>query len=218
MTDTDWPKRGSHPLHCPHCNVIAYHNFEKVLTYFSGSHIGTRQSALKFENQDVFLSTCIHCKKPAIWVLGKLVFPSTAVHPVANEDMPDNVKEVFNEAGAIVSHSPRAACALLRLALEMLLKHLGGSGNINRAIENLDKKGLDPGTREAMHVLRVIGNQAIHAGTIRVDEDSDTEVLFELLNDIVLELITLPRKRAELFNSLPESDRKYIEKKESETN
>jgi len=129
--------------------------------------------------------------------------------------MPDYVKDVYDEAGAIAALSPRSACTLLRLALQMLLKQLGNSGDINRAIDHLERKGLNPDTKKAMHIVRVIGNHASHAGEISFDSGTDTDELFKLMNTIVLELITLPRERAELFNSLPEKDRKFIERKES---
>ena len=203
---------------CPHCNAFAYQEFEGIWTNFFSTRIAPGARALEFQDGRVMFSMCAHCKRPAIWVSDKMVFPSTPEYPVAHEDMPDNIKVIYDEAGSIVALSPRAACALLRLALQMLLKQLGESGDINRAIDNLEKKGLDPGTKEAMHILRVTGNHAIHPGKISFDGDTDTGELFKLLNAIVMELITLPRTRAELFDSLPESDRKFIEKKESRTN
>lgn len=204
----------SQAFHCPHCNAYAHHKFENVTTRLTVHPGRAVRKILTFENDEVLLSICTYCERHAIWVSDNMVFPRTAEYPIANQDMPDSVKEVYDEAGAIMALSPRAACALLRLALQMLLEQLGESGNINRAIDSLVSKGLDPGTKQAMHILRVIGNHAIHPGKISFDGDTDTGELFRLLNAIVLERITLPKTRAELFDNLPEKDRKYIEERE----
>ena len=218
MPNTTELLSGNQAFDCPHCNAYARQEFEVVLTVLAVNRNRPARIPLRFENEEVLLSICTHCERPAIWVLGTMVFPSKAEYPVAHEDMPDDVKEVYDEAGAIAALSPRSACALLRLALQMLLKRLGNSGDINRAIDNLEENGLNADTKRAMHILRVIGNHAVHAGEINFDSDTDTDELFNLLNAIVLELITLPRKRQELFDSLPERDKKFIEKKEGKTN
>ena len=170
---------------------------------------------LRVDGVDLLYSICAHCEKPALWLSNKMVFPNTGAYPLANSDMPDTVREVYDEAGAIAHLSPRAACALLRLALQMLLVQLGESGDINRAIETLTKNGLAPEIKEAMHILRVIGNHAIHPGEISFDSDTDTDGLFNLLNAIVHDRITIPRERAEMYNALPKSDREYIAKRDS---
>lgn len=48
----------------------------------------------------------------------------------ANADMPEAVKALYNEAAIIYNKSPRAACALLRLAVERLCNELGETGSI----------------------------------------------------------------------------------------
>lgn len=73
----------------------------------------------------------------------KLIYPKSSIAPLPNEDMPDDVKVDYLETRNIVNDSPRGACALLRVALQKLMYHLGESGNnLNEDIGNLVKKGI----------------------------------------------------------------------------
>ena len=56
------------------------------------------------------------------------------------DDMPNSVKGLYNEASLIYNKSPRAACALLRFAVERLCNELGETGKIDTMIGNLVKK------------------------------------------------------------------------------
>lgn len=42
--------------------------------------------------------------------------------PPPSDDVPVNIKKIYNEAGPILNDSQRAYGALIRLALELLLK------------------------------------------------------------------------------------------------
>ncbi len=145
-----------------------------------------------------------------------MIYPTGSIAPLPSEDMPEDVKADFNEARDIVQASPRAAAALLRLALQKLTIHLGGKGkNLNEDIKNLVKKGLPPKVERALDVVRVIGNNAVHPGKIDLRDDLDTAILlFELLNMIVDTMITQPRRVDEIYNKLPEGVRKAIEKRD----
>ena len=103
--------------------------------------------------------------------------------------------------------SKKSAAALLRLALQVLVDDLEpGSGTINDKIGALVQKGLDPGVQQAMDVLRVVGNNAVHPGQIDLDaDDALLLALFGLLNLIVDQVITRPKMLAGLFGSLPQT-------------
>ena len=64
------------------------------------------------------------------------------------------------EAASVLQKSPRAAAALLRLALQKLCKQLGGKGkSIQQDIDLLMwKTGCHSGVLEAMDAVRIIGN------------------------------------------------------------
>jgi hypothetical protein len=102
---------------------------------------------------------------------------------------------------------------LLRLAVQKLCKHLGGAGdNLNHDIAALVRKGLPARVQQALDVVRVIGNNAVHPGEIDLRDDRATaEGLFRLVNLIAEIMISQPKHVSDMFASLPEGARKAIE-------
>lgn len=146
-----------------------------------------------------------------------MIYPLIGGVEMANEDLSDTVKAIYNEARTIVNLSPRGAAALLRLALQTLCVDLGEKGkNINEDIASLVKKGLPLQLQQALDALRVIGNHAVHPGTIELNENPDTALaLFGLINVIADYLITQPNKIAMIYGGIPEKDRGNIVKRDS---
>lgn len=130
--------------------------------------------------------------------------------------MPKNVKEDYIEASNIASASPRAAVALLRLALQKLMKYLGEKGKkLDEDIASLVEKGLPIQIQKALDIVRVIGNNAVHPGEIDLKDDIETATaLFSLINKIIEVMITQPKEIDEMYEKLPESTRKAIEKRD----
>lgn len=172
-----------------------------------------RSDPYSYRLYNVDISRCDSCHEISIWLSGKMVHPISGPTGAANSDMPDSVKRLFNEAGAVYPTSPRAAAALLRLALQILLGELGETGdNIAVDINSLFDKGLPPNLTKVMHSLRIIGNESVHPGQISVDDDPEiAKAMFKLLNEIVEQLITRPREQEELWEMLPEGKRKTVE-------
>lgn len=70
--------------------------------------------------------------------------------------------------------------------------------------------------QKALDIVRVIGNEAVHPGQIDLRDDTETaSKLFNVINLIVDTMITQPRSIDELFQSLPESNRNEIEKRDA---
>ena len=92
----------------------------------------------------------------------------------------------YQEAATIVNKSPRGAAVLLRLCIQKLCEQLGeNSKDINTAIGNLVQKGLPSNIQKALDIVRVIGNSAVHAGQIDIQDDRDIAIsLFLLVNRI----------------------------------
>jgi hypothetical protein len=131
--------------------------------------------------------------------------------------MPENIKEIYLEARAVFEKSPRSAAALLRLALQILLKVIGGKGdNPNNDIGTLLKTGqISPDIQKACDVLRVVGNNAVHPGQIDVNDNQELAAgLFYLLNYIVREKIESQAEVSELFSKLPKAVIENIAKRD----
>lgn len=159
------------------------------------------------------LSQCAACHGEAIWIGENIVFPRTAPPvPAPNPDMPPDVRVEYMEAAEVLQISPRAAAALLRLALEKLCGHLlEKKSDINKMIGDLVKTGLSPTLQMALDYVRVIGNEAVHPGQIDLIDDQETAAqLFRLLNIIVESMISQPKHIAELYAGLPQGKRDGI--------
>ena len=129
--------------------------------------------------------------------------------------MPEDIKEIYNEAGSIANISPRAASALFRVAIEMLLNHIGKKGDINQNIKKLVAEGLHPKFQKILDILRVIGNNAVHPGEIQFDDKTPIALFYEWINIITDILITKPAEIERIYDSLPETSKQAIEKRDN---
>jgi Domain of unknown function (DUF4145) len=165
---------------------------------------------------NLHLSQCYSCGKWALWLHDKLLYPAPRLHVECNTDIPDEIRADFDEAREIFFLSPRGAAALLRLAVQKLCAVLGEPGkNINDDIASLVKKGLSVQVQQALDIVRVIGNDAVHPGQIDLNDDSATaESLFELLNIIIEETISEPKRLQAMYDKLPQSKRDAIAKRD----
>ena len=159
----------------------------------------------QYENKDFTLSKCNSCGAPTIWLNLTMIFPTESTAERPSPDLPEEVHHDFEEARSIANRSPRGAAALLRLSIQKLCRHLGEPGqNINADIASLVAKGLPLRVQQALDSVRVIGNEAVHPGSIDLKDDLDTvNRLFKLVNFIAQKMITEPREIDELYYSLP---------------
>lgn len=119
-------------------------------------------------------------------------------------DLNEDIKSLYLEASSILIDSPKGSTALLRLALQKLLKQVGKSGkNINEDIKELVAAGLSPKIQQALDLLRVVGNNAVHPGQINLDDNAEVaQKLFGVLNFIAEELLTKPKELEQLYSDL----------------
>ncbi len=89
--------------------------------------------------------------------------------------------------------------------------------NINDEIGNLVQKGLDKRIQQALDVVRVVGNSAVHPGQIDLRDDKATaSKLFGLVNVIVELQITQANHIEEMYDAVvPESVKAQIEKRDA---
>jgi Domain of unknown function (DUF4145) len=182
------------------------------VTYFGHGHTEYLESELV----NVAVSLCFSCKGFSLWVEDKLFYPVRNSEIIAHEEMPDAIKEDFDEAASIVDKSPRGAAALLRLCIQKLMPELGETGkDLNEDIASLVKKGLEPEIQRALDILRVIGNNAVHPGQIDLKDNKAMAIkLFEMLNLIVERRIATPNKIGSLFEGLPATALEQIENRD----
>jgi hypothetical protein len=166
------------------------------LQYGSSSH---------WRMMNLFIGRCHACEGFAIWIKDKLIWPVLSLEVEPHQDMPGVVKEDFIEAARIVQLSPRGSAALSRMILQKLMAVLGEKGdNINEDIGSLVKKGLEIEIQQALDVVRVIGNNAVHPGKIDIKDDSATAMtLLQLINLVIERRIATQKRIAEMFASLP---------------
>jgi Domain of unknown function (DUF4145) len=198
------PAADTNAFNCPHCGAFAQQTWIR------------RNWTLINVGSDVASSTCTHCSRTALWVAGKMFYPDWTNAPLPNADLPDKVKELYGEAASISSKSPRAAAALLRLAVEVLCKELVKDANdLNQAIGSLVKGGLPKQIQMTLDILRVTGNNAVHPGQIDVDSPEVVSQMFVLLNLLGESMISVPSQVSNLYGSLPEGARAAIEKRDA---
>jgi len=203
------PQSGEKAFNCPHCNAYASQTWSNVWAQPLGSGSIT-------DIPDLEMAFCFSCKNYTLWRSQKMLYPEDSGVQPPNPDLRDDIKEDYLEAKSIANKSPRGAAALLRLCIQKLCKQLGEKGeNLNIDIANLVKKGLPVGIQQALDIVRVIGNNAVHPGQIDIKDDRDTAMkLLDLINLIAAVMITQPKQVEELYNSLPKSERDKIQRRD----
>lgn len=200
-------------FNCPLCDAFSKQDWY----YCAARNLG--HTAIARTYSDYYLSHCSCCLQFALWDVKfkTIVYPISRPPIKPNPDLPPEIQKDFIEATIILKQSPRGACALFRLCIQKLCKHLGESGeNINRDIGNLVAKGLSAQIQRSLDVVRVVGNNAVHPGQIDVsDGEGAALALGRLINLITDALITQPKLIDQLYTDLPESALEAIAKRDA---
>lgn len=215
------PEHGLSPFICPHCGVAAKQEWfdrlaglpegEGAPVVFAGFHT----------------AQCHSCGLPSLWRLNRtkgtdgcweLAYPQRQEAPPPAAAMPSPVQQVYLEARAIAHASPRAAAALLRMAVELLLDHLGAEGKVlNDKVAWLVRQGVARNLQQALDAVRISGNKAAHALQIVVDEPREvSDLLFRLVNYIVETLVSGREEIERFYNRLPDASRRAIAARDSQ--
>lgn len=205
-------------FHCPTCGVLSEQTWSNhISASYSERKANGREEPSSYRLTSFSSAKCKHCNALSIWKDGVMVFPTTGTVDHANPDLPADIQSLYNEARDIVNRSPRGAAALLRLGLQNLCGHLGEKGkNINDDIESLVKKGLPIPVQQALDIIRVTGNHAVHPGTINFEDQAENAyALFGLTNFICNHFITSPKQVAAFYSKLPDMDKQNIAKRDS---
>lgn len=200
-------------FYCVHCGVLAQMHWEALGFFARGGIMGVSWT----------LCTCEHCQLETMWKVNNenvkdalMTYPHQVTAPSIHQDLPEVCRADFEEARLILGASPRGAAALLRLCLQKLLGCIGGKGeHIDTDIKILVAAGLDPHIQQALDVIRVTGNNAVHPLDMAPEDVvENVPVLFEMINLIVDERISRQKNINERFARLPEKARLAIEKRD----
>lgn len=212
------PSYAKTAFNCIYCGAYAS-QFWSFLATASYGNTRLPLSVPRFSgsiSSDYVICWCKHCSKLSFWKDKDLMYPNTGSVEMPNDDLPEKVKKDYLEAANIVTQSPRGAVALLRLAIQKLCDELvKEKGDLNFKIGKLVERGLNKKIQQALDVVRVIGNNAVHPGQIDLNDKPETaNQLFKLVNMIGQQMITEPSEVEDMFKSLPEDAKKQIEKRD----
>lgn len=231
---------------CPHCSAYAQQSWAQQLRYTEDL-----ADSLNLDDQepdtvwgDLARATCLACREDSVWKMVKgsnqsgwesrpteggarlisfwvMIWPRESIAEVPHKAMPDGLRELYEEARAVLPDSPRAAAALLRLLMEKLLQKITGvPGNLNKQIGLLVERGtFDKQLQETADTIRVSGNAAVHPAEIQSQGDTKEVALamFELVNFLVDDLIARPRKISHMYRTaVPEGAREAIARRDGD--
>lgn len=207
MTPHTPPAHRERAFNCPYCSAFA--NMEWYQEH--------RAQGGMVQTPGLETAECAHCGKYSIWFEGRMILPDQVTVPPPNADLNEEIQRDYLEAASILDRSPRGAVALLRLAIQKICRQLGQPGeNLNNEIAALVQLGsIPPRVQQALDVVRVIGNNAVHPGQIDLRDDRAIGLsLFLLVNLIAERAITQPKEVEALYNALPDSAREQIERRD----
>lgn len=203
------PSIDKEAFHCPLCQVYARQHHSDV--YDSITRSGFRPVS------HFAITLCSHCNKPTFWHEKQIIYPLGGNAEPPNPDLPEDITNDYNEARSILDLSPRGAAALLRLCIQKLCILLEEPGkNINDDIKSLVAKGLPVLLQQALDIVRIKGNNAVHPGELDLRDDRETVGnLFRLVNLIAENRITEPKNIAAMFDTLPDTTKEAIKKRDN---
>lgn len=237
------PKYRGDKFQCPHCHVTAQQTWfdedsaaeaankiinhiffeyrtriqtyqqEAISEFIDQLRDANQKHMSQFVPQGFSVATCLSCNEISLWVNQEMVYPKATLVSPPNDDLDAEIKNLYNEASAIVGDSAKGATALLRLALQLLLRQVGKSGkNINDDIKELVAEGLSPKIQQALDLVRVVGNHAVHPGQIDLNDGQDIAMkLFQIMNFIADEMITKPKALEALYaDVIPDETKVHI--------
>ncbi len=197
------------------CNTCNQHYILAEKTKYSNTDNQKGSSIDKTEDKWIVLSQHI-------------IYPKDNTSPLvppASDSMPNDVKQLYNEAASVFELSPRSSAALIRLSLETLLKKYlvndGKEHSINNMIgmSNMHQPEL---VTEFMDMIRKSGNEEIHPeyeklehewGNITKDTNKDQVLyMFKYINSIC-DLLGVVTKMQDDYNALPNSQKQAIKER-----
>jgi hypothetical protein len=151
---------------------------QNELTYQYQKH----PQPLKFKMANLHVSNCHSCNGFALWVGGRLVFPTSL------DRTPELVEEDIEEAAAILDKSPRGATALMRVCIQKLVPMLRDNDKeLDDYISSLVRKGLEVEMQQSVEVLQILRKDSAQLNPLESQADRETALRFLDSLKVVLE-------------------------------
>ena len=238
VSDTATPELDKASFNCPRCGSFAAQTWHQLIYRVKTNIFQARditETGDSIEGADSpynqsflsqwYMSQCASCSHMSVWRSDRLIYPATSNLPLPSPDMPVEVVELYEEAREVYGVSPRAGAAMARATLEKLLKSLDPDApkgtRLDGYIARVESKVSQP-TWQLLTVIRHTGNKSLHIddepddAVVFVLSDADAQVaplMFEAINDVVQQLISHPKRVAELYARVPENVRTDAERK-----
>lgn len=195
---------------CPNCSAFSKQDWSfKMVNETFGDFTGRHSYVDNEIINELYLCKCQQCGYISFWYKKELIWPLNTNVEEPLEEMPKDIKDLYNEARSIIELSPKGACALLRLSLQKLCNRLAGLDDkhkIDGAIKKLVENGLPSTLQKAMDTVRIVGDEAVHPGEINIDDNKELAIaMFRLMNIIVEKMIVDPNEINELYSLMPEN-------------
>jgi len=180
------------------------------------SELPSRLNRVIESNNRLEIAFCQHCRRFTLWLGDAMIYPRVGGAPPPHEEMPPQIRELYEEARGVLPASPRASAALLRVALEGLLEEAGyKQGRLaDRLQKAYEDRKLSASTYDVAEALRYAGNAAAHYEPWKINPsegEEDREMVYDLftfVNDVTEELFAKPRRDKESVRKLNERVRK----------
>lgn len=206
---------------CPNCSAFSRHDWKSIFVdEFYGEfteNTGIRTGTTKALNK-LYLCKCEYCGYISFWYKEKLIWPLNTGIEAPIDEMPEDIKDLYNEASSIIELSPKGSCAILRLALQKLCNRLVGQDEkkrIDGAIKKLVASGLPSTLQKAMDTVRIVGDEAVHPGEINLDDNKELAIaMFRLINIIIEKIVVEPKEINDLYNLMPDNKLQGIENRD----
>lgn len=191
---------------CPHCGNITYQRIAHDLFNYRVYKCDicseyTFQRVIREKTE----STSARGKKVSVEEKLEQLYPPQTSLPA---EVPQRVREIYEEAVSIRSKSPSSFVVQIRRALEAVAnERKAPSGALHKQIEWMIKNNLLPDTFGKMtHITRIIGNLGAHDAEKDVSSE-DTEIVDEFFR-ATIEYIYIAPAKVERVALLQKSDKK----------
>jgi len=208
-------------MECPHCGVNIHEGFvaRPLVVTKAGmpAPIGMEGGDATF--WDALYMACPACKNAIIMLQKKFgwgpkpafqVYPEESEWGTAPPEVPPEVAEDYNEAGAVLLKSPKASAALSRRCLQAVLRDRGYAQHdlVKAIVAVLATNTLPAALAQSLDVVRNIGNFAAHpmkdtnTGEILPVEPEEAEWNLEVLDGMFDFYYVQPARALERLEAL----------------